>query len=125
MRIEKISVRPVRFAGSTILETLLHILNLSIITGIFPDDWKNARATQIYKSDEKAESGNYRPISVISNVARIFEKLIYNQLSLFLNENEVFAENQSGFRLNYSTETTLLHLTDNWLANMDKGLING
>jgi hypothetical protein len=98
---------------------------LSINTGIFPDDWKIARSTPIYKSDDKAECGNYRPISVISNVAKIFEKLIYNQLLAFRNENEVLAENQCGFRSNHSTETTLLHSTNNWLANMDKGLING
>jgi hypothetical protein len=98
---------------------------LSINTGIFPDDWKIARATPIYISDDKAECGNYRPISVISNVAKIFEKLIYNQLPAFLNENEVLAENQSGFRSNHSTDTKLLHSTNNWLANMDNGLING
>jgi hypothetical protein len=60
----------------------------------------------------------------VSNVAKIFEKLIYNQLLTFLNENEVLAEYQSGFRSNHSTENTLLHSTNNWLANMDKGLIN-
>jgi hypothetical protein len=125
--IDKISVRLIQGAGGTILESLHYIFNLSINTGIFPDDWKIARATPIYKSDDKAECGNYRPISVISNVAKIFEKLIYNQLLTFLNENEVYvlAENQSGFRSNHSTETTLLHSTKNWLANMDKSLING
>ncbi len=50
--------------------------------------------------------------------------LSYNR-PLFLNENKVLTENQSGFRLNHSTETTLLHLTNSWLANMDKGLFNG
>ena len=123
--IDKISVRLLQEAGTTILESLHYIFNLSIKTGIFPEDWKTARVTPIYKSDGKAECGNYRPISVISNVAKIFEKLIYNQLLVFLNENEVIAKNQSGFRSNHSTETTLLHLTNNWLTNMDKGLING
>ncbi len=96
-------------------------------TGVFPDDWKIARVTPIYKSEDKTDCGlyNYRPISVISNVAKVFEKVIYNQLFAFLNENKVLTENQSGFRLNHSTETTLLHLTNSWLANMDKGLING
>ena len=111
--IDKISVRLLQEAGTTILESLHYIFNLSIKTGIFPEDWKTARVTPIYKSDDKAECGNYRPISVISNVAKIFEKLIYNQLLAFLNENEIIAKNPSGFRSNHSTETTLLHLTNN------------
>ena len=122
--IDKISVRLLQEAGTTILESLHYIFNLSIKTGIFPEDWKTARVTPIYKSDDKTECGNYRPISVISNVAKIFEKLIYNQLLAFLNENKEI-KNQSGFRSNHSTETTLLHLTNNWVTSMDKGLING
>ncbi len=113
-------------AGSTILESLHYIFNLSLNTGVFPNDWKIARVTQIYKSEDKTDCGNHRPISIISNAAKVFEKVIYNQLLAFLNENKVLTENQSGFRLNHSTETTLLHLTNSWLANMDKGRrING
>ena len=55
----------------------------------------------------------------------MLETLIYNQLLVFVNENEVLAKNRSGFRSNHSTETTLLHLTINWLTNMDKRLLNG
>ena len=58
-------------------------------------------------------------------MAQIFEKAIYSQLITFLNENKVIVENQSGFRTNHSTETTLLHSIIDYLANMDKGLING
>ena len=91
---------------------------MSLNTGIFPDDWKIARVTPIYKSDNKTDCGNYRPISIISNVAQVFEKVIYSQLITFLNENKVIAEN-------HSTETTLLHSIINYLDNMNKGLING
>ncbi len=121
--IDKISIRLMQGAESTILESLHYIFNLSLNTGVFPNDWKIARVTPIYKSEDKTDCGNYRPISIISNVAKVFEKVIYNQLLAFLNENKVLTENQLGFRLNHSTETTLLHLTNSWLANMDKGLI--
>ena len=64
---------------SEIAPSLTLIFNQSIRTGIFPTDWKVARVTPIYKSGEKHSMTNYRPISVISIVARIMEKLIHNQ----------------------------------------------
>ena len=75
---------------------------------------ENPRVTPIFKSDNKTDCGNCRPISIISNVDEIFEKAVYSQLSTFLNENKVIVENQSGFRRNYSTETTLLHSIINY-----------
>jgi hypothetical protein len=64
---------------SEIAPSLTLIFNQSIRTGIFPTDWKVSRVTPIYKSGEKHSMTNYRPISVISIVARIIEKLIHNQ----------------------------------------------
>ena len=69
-----ISVKLIQAAGRTILNSLKNIFNLSLNTGIFPDDWKIARVTPIHKSDNKTDCGNYRSISIISNIAQIFEK---------------------------------------------------
>ena len=101
------------------------MFNLSLRTGIFPDDWKFARVTPIYKSEDKTLCENYRPISVISNIAKIFEKLVCRQLNTFLNNNNIIVKNQSGFRRNHSTETSLLQSTEMWLKSMDQGKING
>ena len=104
---------------------MANIFNLSLQSGIFPDDWKLARITPIYKDGSKTECGNYRPISVICIVAKVFEKLVYNQLRSFMKENNIIIDEQSGFRPYHSTETILLDSTNEWLGNMDKGLING
>ena len=71
-----------------------------------------------YKSGEKTDCGNYRP----NSVAKIIENIIYKQFLIFLNDNEIFSDHQSGFRINYSTETSLLHLVNQCLVNMDKGI---
>jgi hypothetical protein len=109
-----------RQAGDTITESLLEVFNLSLRTGIFPDDWKFAKVTPIYKSEDKTLCENYRPISVISNIAKIFEKLVGRQLNTFLDNNNIIVKNQSGFRPNHSTETSLLQSTEMWLKSMDQ-----
>ena len=68
---------------------------------------------------------NYRPISVISTVAKIFKKKIYDQLYQYLNENGLLNSGQSSFRSLHSTLTALLETNDNWCVNIDRGLLNG
>ena len=68
---------------------------------------------------------NYRPISVIPAVSKIFEKLIYDQVYQYLNANNLLTNCQSGFRSLHSTLTALLEATNNWCVNIDKGLLNG
>ena len=67
---------------------------------------------------------NYRPISVISAIAKVFERIIYNQLSSYLSENNILSQYQSGFRTFHSTMTALLEATDNWAFNIDRGYVN-
>ena len=68
---------------------------------------------------------NYRPICAISVVAKIFEKLIFEQLYEYLNNNNLITAFQSGFRSLHSTLTALIEATDKWSINIGNKLLNG
>ena len=90
-----------------------------LLEGTFPSDWKKARVSRIFKSGNREEFENYRPISVLSAVSKIFEKIVCEQLSPYLSTNKVLTEFQSGFRKGFSTCSSLLRTTNQWLVNMD------
>ena len=77
---------------------LCHIVNLSFRTGIFPDCLKLARVTPIPKGGDSTNAGNYRPISVLPIVSKIFEKVVYKQLYTYFEQNNILYEHQYGFR---------------------------
>ena len=64
------------------------------------------------------------PVSDISVVAKVFEMIVYNQLSNYLSEHNIPSKHQSGFRFFHSTVTALLETTDSWAYNIDRGNVN-
>ena len=77
----------------------------SLNTGIFPTEWKLARGTPTFKKGKRDDPNNYRSISIIPTVAKIFEKNIYDQLCDYLNDNNLLTHCQSGFRSQYTHYT--------------------
>jgi hypothetical protein len=65
---------------SVIHVPLLHILNASISSGIFPEVWKSARVIPIHKKGDKTDIGNYRPIAILSPLSKVLEKIIQKEL---------------------------------------------
>ena len=82
--LDKISARLLRDATTVISTPLCSIFNKSISSGIFHDCWKNAKVFPVYKGDTKSDPNNYRPISVLPVVAKVFEKLVFDQLYSYL-----------------------------------------
>ena len=85
-----------------------------------PKDWKLARVTSILEKGKKDDMDNYRRISVISVVAKNFEKLIFEQLYGYLNDNNLITASQSGFRSLHSTLTALIEATGKWSIGIEK-----
>ena len=94
---DKISSYFLKLALPYINSSLTCMCNKSLGKGEFLTQWKMAGVTPIFKHGDKSAKENYWPISVLPVVSRLFEKLVYNQLYQYLNENSLLASSQSGF----------------------------
>ena len=99
------------------------IINDMLDTGIFPDQLKIAKVIPIYKKNDKNLFNNYRPISILPVISKIFEKVIYQQIYEHMEKLKLLFEFQYGFRRGHSTEHAALHLIDKVICDMDKGEI--
>ena len=115
-----ISVKLLKAIAPGIILPITLILNQSLITGIFPDTLKIAKVIPLYKKDDRCVVGNYRPVSLLNALSKVFERAAYNQLSDYFKDNNLFYEHQYGFREQHSTEQASLELIDRVLFDLDK-----
>ena len=100
------------------------IFNKSISEGLFPSNWKVARVSPIYNEGPTENRSNYRPISVLPVVSRLFEKTIFDQLYAYFDDNKLFYSHQSGYPALHSVLTCLMKSSDDWYHDFDKGFLS-
>jgi len=100
---------------------LTNIINNCIDNLVFPDQWKVARICPIPKTDYPQTTADYRPISVLPVLSKVYEKVILQQMTKFIENELVYHTYQSGFRKNHSTVTLLIKLRDDIKKEMKKG----
>ena len=106
--------------------SLENVINKSLSSGVFEQDWKNARVTPIFKDDgDINDENNYRPISVIGHIAKMLESLVSYQIIDFLEEHSFISMDQSAYLKRHSTQTSLHRVIDDWLENVNDGAITG
>jgi hypothetical protein len=88
------------------------LFNVSLLCGIFPDCLKIARVIPIHKSGNKLSVSNYRPISTLSNLSKVFEKLMSRRMNVFLKSCNILSKHQFGFRAGTSTSDAILEFLD-------------
>ena len=97
--------------SANIISPLTHIINLSLNLGQFPSIFKVSKITPVFKNGCETDSNNYRPISLLSSISKLFEKIVYNRLSGFLEKENILSPRQYGFTKHGSTELAILDLT--------------
>ena len=110
-------------AAVDVLSTpLTDFFNRCLTASKFPNPWKLANVTPIFKKGDRGQCTNYRPISLLSCVGKLFERCVSKYVYNYLTENSIISKNQSGFTQGDSTVNQLLAIYDNIVKNYDKGI---
>ena len=123
--LDNISARLLNCGAQSISHTITKLLNLSIRSGKFPGIWKCSQVSALFKSGDRTNASNYRPISILPTLSKILERVVHSQLHKYFNSTNVLSDNQFGFRSKRSTATALSSFADEVLLNMEKGHICG
>ena len=119
-----IPTRIIKENSDILCEFIYNDFNNNLIdNGIFPDSLKFANITPVFKKDSRTEKTNYRPVSILPSLSKIYERLIYNQLSKFF-EN-ILSKFQCGFRKGFSAQDCLLVMIEKWKRVLGNGGICG
>ena len=100
------------------------IINQSLTTGVFPDKLKIAKVIPLYKKGDDRILDNYRPISLLPSISKVFEKIVFQQLYEYFVSNKLIYNSQYGFRQLHSTELASLELVDRLTQNLDAGKVS-
>jgi len=112
-----------KYVKYEIAKPLKLLFNQTVECGIFPANLKKARVIPIYKKGDEQNFSNYRPISLLPSISKIFEKIIYNQIYQHFTEYGLFYPSQYGFRKMHSTDYAALELINRLIINMDKNRV--
>ena len=118
-----IPVKVIKTFDRDCVKSLKNCLNKCIDDANFPNELKLAEIIPIHKKDDKTNKANYRPISILPALSKVFERVLYNQLNSFF-ENKL-SKFLCGFRRNYSTQHTLFRLLKDWQLCLDNSGVVG
>ena len=122
---DRISGKLLRISARGICHSLSLLFNSSLKTGEFSSEWKEALVTPVYKKGEKEIVCNYRPISILPVVAKVFERIVHTQLYTYFQENNLLHPAQCGFRSGHSTQDVLVSLVEQCRKALDNDYIVG
>ena len=121
---DKISTETIKILSAVISPTLSLIINKCILNGTVPDEMKVSKIKPLFKKGDVTLLNNYRPISLLPCVSKIFERVLFNQLYEYFERNDLLTQHQYGFRKNHSTEFAAMELIDRVANLLELGKIH-
>lgn len=119
--LDNVDIRFIKLIFPIVGLHLLNFFNLVFTHSRFPTQWKKSIIIPIPKTKRPSCLGDFRPISILCSLSKVFEKLMKNQMLLYLNSNSLFCELQSGYRKCHSTSSAVLKVVDDIRVGIDSG----
>ena len=123
--IDNLSGKLLKDAANILAKPISKICNLSIKYSVFPTDCQIAKLKPLFKKGSTTLPKNYRPISLLPLISKIFEKVVHDQTQAFLDENKILYKFQSGFRRTFSADSCLSYLSNKIASGFESGLHTG
>jgi len=116
--LDGLSPRLLRLTAPALAKSLATIFNASLERGEVPSEWKVANVSPVFKAGDKGSMRNYRPLSVLPTIAKVFEKLVHLQLYAYLQEHNILHRAQS-------TQDVVVASVDDWRRGLDNNYLVG
>ena len=116
---EEVSATLLKCCAPVIVDHLANIFNTSLKSGTVPDEWKVSRITPIFKKGDASLVSNYRPISLLSLVGQLLERVVHSALLDHIIKESIISDSQFGFRPNSSTQEAQPSMTRFWHSTME------
>lgn len=119
--VDGVSIKFLKIVLPYVVSSITHIFNHCLTTSAFPKLWKIGKITPVAKISYAKSPNDYRPVSILSVLSKVFESLLSNQLTGYLNNNMLLSPLQSGFRAGHSCSTAAMKVMDDVREQLDKG----
>ena len=123
--LETINVQILKLIAEFILPALTHIVNLSLASSTFPQAWKKAKVIPLLKKGDPLMPQNYRPVALLPVFSKILEKIVFNQISEYIETNNILHRSHHGSRALHSTSTALIEMYSQWNDILESGKAAG
>ena len=114
-----------KISAEIIAAPIHHLISLSLMQQKVPSLWKLAKVLPLHKKGDILERKNYRPVSILSPVSKVLERIVYDQLYSYFSVNKIFHQNVMGYRRHRSTVTATLQMYDRWVRGAGQGKLSG
>jgi len=125
LKVDDIPTKFLKMAKTVLAPFLSVVFNKCVVKGVYPNSLKVAQVNPIHKKGDKSACTNYRPISLLSQCNKIFERILHHRFYSYIQDFELLTGHQFGFRPNSSTSLALESIYSDLLHNYDSGLFTG